>query len=142
MGLPMELISRWASDPLSAAELALDVMADAGRRRRVAQRQLDVFRAHPNPRLWVPPKSLRTRVRCTARRTNGEPCKAWSVHGCWVCRAHGGAKTAVREAGQLRLFRLAVERQFRRAFDAGRLESWASDVAVLLTLSVADEDQP
>jgi hypothetical protein len=53
-----------------------------------------------------------------------------------------GAKTAVREAGQLRLFRLAVERQFRRAFDAGRLESWASDVAVLLTLSVADEDQP
>ena len=29
--------------------------------------------------------------RCSARRTNGQPCKAWAISGGEVCVAHGGA---------------------------------------------------
>jgi hypothetical protein len=43
---------------------------------------------------------------CTARRTNGEPCRAPVIRGARVCRAHGGLAGHVREAARLRLERL------------------------------------
>jgi len=49
------------------------------------------------------PKRLRLRVRCTAKRTSGTPCKAWAVHGARVCRAHGGSAPQVRIAATGRL---------------------------------------
>jgi hypothetical protein len=128
------------SDLLADAELALEVAADAQRRRKAAQRMLDGFAAFPNPGLWQPPKSLRLAIRCTARRTNGKPCRAFAVRGCWVCVAHGAGSRKVREAGQARLFRLGVERYWRAVFDAGREESWAMGLARLF-LAEADAEE-
>lgn len=34
-------------------------------------------------------------VRCTARRSNGEPCRAYALRGSLVCRTHGGAAPQV-----------------------------------------------
>jgi hypothetical protein len=51
----------------------------------------------------VVPKRLRWRVRCTGRRTNGEPCRAWAIHGGSVCWTHGGAAPQVRLAAMDRL---------------------------------------
>ena len=39
----------------------------------------------PDPRLWTPPVRLRLRVRCTAHRSDGAPCRAWAIHGGRVC---------------------------------------------------------
>lgn len=44
-----------------------------------------------------------TRQPCTARRTNGEPCQAWAMHGQRVCVTHGGAASQNRTAAQRRL---------------------------------------
>lgn len=41
-------------------------------------------------------------MKCQAKRTNGEPCKAWAIKGAKVCRVHGGSARQVR--------RKAVER--------------------------------
>jgi hypothetical protein len=49
------------------------------------------------------PSYARCAVRCTARRQDGQPCKAWSVGGTAVCRVHGGMSRKVRAAGQRRL---------------------------------------
>jgi hypothetical protein len=40
---------------------------------------------------------------CTAKRTNGTPCKAHAIHGGRVCRIHGGAAPQVIAAAKLRL---------------------------------------
>lgn len=34
--------------------------------------------------------------RCSARKSNGEPCKAFPIHGTTVCRVHGGMAPQVR----------------------------------------------
>jgi hypothetical protein len=65
--------------------------------------------ARPDLNLWLP-KRVRWRVRCTAHRSNGQPCRAWSVHGASVCVAHGGAARQVRRAG---LRRVAIENWHR-----------------------------
>jgi hypothetical protein len=41
--------------------------------------------------------------RCTAHRTNGQPCKGWAVHGTNVCSAHGGRAPQVKAAAAERL---------------------------------------
>jgi hypothetical protein len=41
--------------------------------------------------------------RCTARKTNGEPCAAWAMRGATVCRVHGGSARQVRAAATERL---------------------------------------
>jgi hypothetical protein len=42
-------------------------------------------------------------VRCTARKQNGQPCKAMAARGANVCRVHGGSAPQVRAAAQRRL---------------------------------------
>jgi hypothetical protein len=121
------------SDPWEDVLLALREVANARGRRRVAQWVLEGFMA-TDPRLWRPPKKLRLGIRCTARRTNGEPCQAFAVRGTWVCVAHGGKARHVREAARSRLWRLSAERKFRRMFDASQQESWAVDAANMLMI--------
>jgi hypothetical protein len=57
----------------------------------------------PDPRLWTPPVRLRLRVRCTAHRSDGAPCRAWAIRGGRVCAAHGGRAPQVRAAARRRL---------------------------------------
>jgi hypothetical protein len=49
---------------------------------------------HPHVRLALP---------CLAKRTNGEPCRAYAITGGTVCRAHGGAAPQVRAAAHRRI---------------------------------------
>ena len=44
---------------------------------------------------------------CTARRTDGQPCKASAIKGATVCRVHGGSAPQVRAAAQRRLLEAA-----------------------------------
>lgn len=44
--------------------------------------------------------------RCTARRTNGEPCKRWAIVGGTVCATHGGRAPQVKEAARKRMLEL------------------------------------
>jgi|SRR5690606_17209475 len=62
-------------------------------------------------RIWRKP--------CSARRTNGQPCRAWAVTGGKVCVTHGGAARQVRFAGKVEF----VEQDYRRQFDAS-VEMW------------------
>lgn len=41
-------------------------------------------------------------MKCTARKSNGEPCKNWAVKGATVCRNHGGSAPQVRAAAARR----------------------------------------
>jgi hypothetical protein len=43
---------------------------------------------------------------CTAKRSNGVPCKAHAIHGGAVCQTHGGAAPQVRDAARRRLLSL------------------------------------
>lgn len=52
--------------------------------------------------------------RCTAHRTNGEPCRAWAVRGATVCVTHGGAAPAVRAAAARRVAEEKAGRVARR----------------------------
>ena len=49
------------------------------------------------------PARLRLRVPCGATRTNGQPCRAWAIHGGTVCATHGGRAPQVVEAARRRL---------------------------------------
>lgn len=54
--------------------------------------------------------------RCSARRTDGEPCQAWPVKGATVCYHHGGAAPQVREAARRNV---AMQAARRKLTDAG-----------------------
>lgn len=41
--------------------------------------------------------------KCTANRTDGEPCQAWAVKGTNVCQAHGGSAPQVKKKAQERI---------------------------------------
>lgn len=42
-------------------------------------------------------------MKCTAKRTNGEPCNAYAVKGLRVCRVHGAGSPQARAAAKRRL---------------------------------------
>lgn len=46
---------------------------------------------------------VRPAVRCSAHRSNGQPCRAYAIIGGRVCRAHGGAAPQVRAAAERRI---------------------------------------
>lgn len=54
--------------------------------------------------------------RCRARRTNGEPCKAWAIVGGSVCRAHGGSAPQVRRRAAVRQFEASAYTAFEVAY--------------------------
>lgn len=91
-------------------------------------------------------------MKCTAKRTDGEPCKAWAVTGLKVCRVHGAssprskAKRAralaeEKAAKAMRLFAAPVDIDPARAlvelvqWTAGEVAYWREQVRAL-----ADED--
>lgn len=44
---------------------------------------------------------------CTAKRSNGVPCKAYAIAGATVCRTHGGSAPQVIAAARLRILAVA-----------------------------------
>lgn len=67
-------------------------------------------------------------VRCTARKQNGEPCKAMAARGANVCRVHGGSAPQVKAAAQRRIqnaLDAAAKRLLGFAFDDDVAESIA-----------------
>lgn len=84
--------------------------------------------------------------RCSAHRTNGDPCKAYAVRGATVCVTHGGAAPRVREAAarrvaeekaavKMRLFAAPVDIDPANAllelvqWTAGEVRYWRVEVA-------------
>ena len=51
---------------------------------------------------------------CSAHRSDGRPCSAYSIAGGFVCVAHGGAAPQVKEAAARRLERERMIVQFER----------------------------
>lgn len=43
---------------------------------------------------------------CTAKRSNGQPCRGQAIRGARVCRVHGGSAPQVIEAARRRLLAL------------------------------------
>jgi hypothetical protein len=74
--------------------------------------------------------------RCRARRTNGEPCKAYAITGGFVCRAHGGAAPQVRYEARVRRFEATMNIAFDKAYRRWRRE--AEDWQVRRILAAAD----
>ena len=59
-------------------------------------------------------------VKCTARKRNGEPCRAMAARGATVCRVHGGSAPQVKAAAKRRLEQAldaAAQRLLGFAFD-------------------------
>lgn len=52
--------------------------------------------------------------RCRARRSNGQPCRAWAIRGGFVCRKHGGAAPQVRAKAEARVLAAKIHRQMAR----------------------------
>jgi hypothetical protein len=48
--------------------------------------------------------------RCSAHRTDGQPCSAWAVHGSVVCASHGARAPQVKKAAGRRAARADAER--------------------------------
>jgi hypothetical protein len=84
----------------------------------------------PDPRLWTPPVRLRLRVRCTAHRSDGEPCRAWAIRGGRVCAAHGGRAPQVRAAARRRLESAALTAYLYRRYPPATLPpaAWAASL--------------
>lgn len=51
--------------------------------------------------------------KCTAHRTDGEPCGGWAMTAQQVCRAHGGMAPQARYAAYVR----QADADFRRQYD-------------------------
>lgn len=85
-------------------------------------------------------------MKCTAHRSNGEPCNNWAIKGAEVCRNHGGSAPRVREAAarrvaeakaaeKMRLFAAPVDIDPANAllelvqWTAGETRYWRAEVA-------------
>ena len=78
---------------------------------------------------------VRPAVHCSARRSNGDPCKNYAMRGGRVCHAHGGKAPQTRKAAQRRLAEAQVLRALAE-YDAERkahqeaLAPWADDIRI------------
>lgn len=61
---------------------------------------------HPAANGLVPKGTVRSQM-CSARKSNGQPCKRWAIVGGNVCPTHGGRAPQVMEAARRRLKALA-----------------------------------
>lgn len=57
---------------------------------------------------------VRWAVKCTAHRSNGQPCSAYAITGGYVCRTHGGAIGHVKAAAARRWERELMMRRIER----------------------------
>lgn len=55
------------------------------------------------------PRGAVPSVKCSAIRSNGEPCARWAIVGGTVCPTHGGSAPQVREAARRRIQTLAPD---------------------------------
>jgi hypothetical protein len=46
---------------------------------------------------------IRPALPCSAKRTNGQPCRAYAITGGTVCAAHGGRAPQVQHAARRRI---------------------------------------
>ena len=63
---------------------------------------------------------------CSARRTNGEPCRNFAMNHSTICHAHGGRAAQVRRRADQRALQAAVERSVEHdlARHRERLAAW------------------
>jgi hypothetical protein len=72
--------------------------------------------------------------KCSARRTDGSPCKAWPRKGQAVCRTHGGSSPqALRKAAERQELAKA-EKEHRKVLD-----KWSPAAATAASVDVLDE---
>jgi len=79
---------------------------------------------------------VRQARRCSARRTNGEPCRAYAIVGGTVCRVHGGSAPQVRHAAYVAAFEARARRQFESDLRrlAKRRQDWMIRRIVITSL--------
>lgn len=53
-------------------------------------------------------------MKCTAKRSNGEPCSSWAIKGANVCRVHGGKAPAVQAKAAARVLEVKIGRELAR----------------------------
>jgi hypothetical protein len=68
----------------------------------------------------------RQALRCSARRTDGQPCGAYAITGGTVCAAHGGSAPAVRASAELRYWSARTGYAFDTAYKRwrGEVRDW------------------
>ena len=70
--------------------------------------------------------------RCGARRSNGQPCRAYAIAGGRVCRVHGGGAPQVRHRARIRSIEGPLWRAVDRGLDRQRREILDWHVARIL----------
>jgi hypothetical protein len=82
--------------------------------------------------------------RCRAKRTNGEPCRAYPIHGADVCRTHGGSAPQVKAAAKRRLAeeaaRIEAAKYIPNLADVGQLEDPLGELLRVAAQMVAFKD--
>lgn len=79
------------------------------------------------------PRPMKTK--CTARRTNGEPCQRSPIAGGSVCATHGGSAPAVKAAAARRLEVAAVEADVAAVIASEGLEGVTDPLEALARLA-------
>ncbi|MDL4814973.1 hypothetical protein [Actinomadura opuntiae] len=80
--------------------------------------------------------------RCKARRTDGEPCRAWAMAGATTCRVHGASAPQVRAAAEGRVTEADARRAMNAAADRLAVEYRNWQVKRLATASALLGKQP
>jgi hypothetical protein len=86
-----------------------------------------LYLGHVPRQLWNVP--------CTAHRTNGGRCQAWSMRGQFTCWAHGGASPQARARGEYRIWHERLDQQTIRAFQ--QMNVWLHDHEAVSALGTA-----
>lgn len=83
----------------------------------------------------VPEEARPMKAKCSAHRSNGEPCQRSPIAGGMVCATHGGSAPAVRAAAARRLEVAAVEADVRAVIASEGLEAVTEPLEALALLA-------